>query len=533
MLQGQIDAANLQNRVRLLGFRDDVHAVVAAADLFVLPSLAEPFGLVLLEAMALSRPVVATAAGGPLEIVAEPRTGRLVPPADAAALATAMREILADPDAAAATGRAGRLRFERHFTRRNMAEKTLGVYRACRRKEPRVSDDSPRPLRVLLISNTCQSRRKGLPKAEALGRRGDVDLHVLVPDRWFEKSVGWVRAEEPLPGASFAWHCHRVRLPWAGPLQVYLHHYPKLAALLREVRPDVIDVWSEPWGLAARQVVRLRDGLLPRSAVIAETEQNIDKWMPPPFPRWRKTVLRGADYLIGRSGEAVEVCRRHGYGGPARVVPNAVDAELFRPMDRGACRAALEAEVGVALPFVVGYAGRLVEEKGLQDLIEAAAACDREVHVVLVGGGDFEPHLRAAAADPKLAGRAHFLPGRPLEELPALFNAFDLFCLPSRTTPTWKEQFGRVIIEAQACETPVLGTDSGAIAEVIDDGGEIVPERDPAALAAAVEKLRRNPARLHEAGAAGRRRVLTRYTWTRVAQVMADVYAQAVRTKAP
>ena len=136
-LNEQVNAANLQDRVRLLGFREDVLAVIAAADLFVLPSLAEPFGLVLLEAMALSRPVVATAAGGPLEIVAEGRTGRLVPPADAAALATAIRELLADRAAAAATGRAGRLRFERHFTRRHMAERTLEVYRlALERSRP-------------------------------------------------------------------------------------------------------------------------------------------------------------------------------------------------------------------------------------------------------------------------------------------------------------------------------------------------------------------------------------------------------------
>ena len=389
----------------------------------------------------------------------------------------------------------------------------------------------PRPLRVLLISNTCQSRRKGQPKAEALGRLPGVDLHVLVPDRWHEKSVGWVYAEEPEPGASFTWHLDRIRLPWAGPFQVYLHAYPKLPALVRELRPDVIDVWSEPWGRVSRQVVRLRDRVLPGSAVIAETEQNLDKWMPPPFPRWRRRVLRGADYLIGRSEEAVRVCRRHGYAGPGGVVPNAVDAELFRPMDRAACRAALEAEVGAKLPFVVGYAGRFVEEKGLLDLIAAVASCGREVHAVFVGGGDFEPQLRAAAADPKVAGRVHFLPGRPLEELPALFNGFDLFCLASRTTPAWKEQFGRVIIEAQACETPVLGTDSGAIAEVVEDAGVVVPERDPAALAAAITALRADPGRLREMGAAGRRRVLARYTWSRVAEVMADLYAQVARTR--
>ncbi len=67
-------------------------------------------------------------------------------------------------------------------------------------------------------------------------------------------------------------------------------------------------------------------------------------------------------------------------------------------------------------------------------------------------------------------------------------NAIDVFVLPSRTTPRWKEQFGRVIIEAQACGTPVIGSDSGAIPEVVGKGGWIVPERDPPGLANALRE---------------------------------------------
>jgi glycosyltransferase involved in cell wall biosynthesis len=80
LLRKQIQDSDLSNTVRLLGFRSDVIALINAADIFVLPSPAEPFGLVLLEAMALSKPVIATRAGGPLEIVVEEETGVLVPP---------------------------------------------------------------------------------------------------------------------------------------------------------------------------------------------------------------------------------------------------------------------------------------------------------------------------------------------------------------------------------------------------------------------------------------------------------------------
>jgi glycosyltransferase involved in cell wall biosynthesis len=128
-LQSQIDRMGLQTSVRLLGFRADVMSIMRAGDVFVLPSLAEPFGLVLLEAMSLGRAAVATAAGGPLEIVSAGETGLLVPPATPAALASAMIELLRDRDRARAMGTAGRRRFEEKFTAERMAQATAGVYR--------------------------------------------------------------------------------------------------------------------------------------------------------------------------------------------------------------------------------------------------------------------------------------------------------------------------------------------------------------------------------------------------------------------
>ena len=89
-LAAQIRTAGLEQAVRLLGFRSDALALMQAADVFVLPSLAEPFGLAILEAMALARPVIATCAGGPLEIVEDGATGLLVPPANPEALAQAI-----------------------------------------------------------------------------------------------------------------------------------------------------------------------------------------------------------------------------------------------------------------------------------------------------------------------------------------------------------------------------------------------------------------------------------------------------------
>jgi glycosyltransferase involved in cell wall biosynthesis len=128
-LSRQIEALSLWDNVRLLGFRADATSLIHAADCFVLPSLAEPFGLVLLEAMSLGKPVIATRAGGCVEIVDDHDTGLLVGPSDPAAMAVAIEQIIQAPPAAIAMGERGRERFLSLFTDHRMATSTADVYR--------------------------------------------------------------------------------------------------------------------------------------------------------------------------------------------------------------------------------------------------------------------------------------------------------------------------------------------------------------------------------------------------------------------
>jgi glycosyltransferase involved in cell wall biosynthesis len=122
----------LQERVTMLGQTDDVPSVMQALDLLVLPSREpEPFGRVVVEAMACGKPVVATARGGPLEIVVPERTGLLVMPDAPAALAGAIERLASDPDGARAMGRAGQRRVEEHFTAERTAWRVADVYRSC------------------------------------------------------------------------------------------------------------------------------------------------------------------------------------------------------------------------------------------------------------------------------------------------------------------------------------------------------------------------------------------------------------------
>lgn len=119
-LRGELEARcrtlGMESRVRFTGWREDVRDILALCDVFALPSLGEHFGRVLIEAMAMAKPVVATDAGGVPEIVLHGETGLLVPPADPRAFVQAVLALLQDPVRRAGFGQAARQRAERHFS---------------------------------------------------------------------------------------------------------------------------------------------------------------------------------------------------------------------------------------------------------------------------------------------------------------------------------------------------------------------------------------------------------------------------------
>jgi glycosyltransferase involved in cell wall biosynthesis len=119
----------LADNVKLLGHRRDVARLMAAADVFAMPSIGEPFGLVYLEAMAMELPVVALASGGAPEVIRHGSTGLLSAPGDLDALADNLSTLLSDPPGRARMGRNGRLRVEAGFTSERMAADVAAIYR--------------------------------------------------------------------------------------------------------------------------------------------------------------------------------------------------------------------------------------------------------------------------------------------------------------------------------------------------------------------------------------------------------------------
>lgn len=378
-------------------------------------------------------------------------------------------------------------------------------------------------MKVLLVSHTCVSRTAGQPKAHCLAAYPDIDLSVLVPDRM--KTYGqWQNAELPEHTAAFEFAVGRTR--WRSVRGLwYLQHYANALPGLLAAKPDVVDIWEEPWSLACAQTIFLAKRLCPNAKIIVETEQNIFKRLPAPFKQLQAYSLRYADFVVARSLEAEAVARQKGYAGPTAVVPNAVDCTLFHPLPetgKAAQRAALG--WGAADDFVIGYVGRLVPEKGLADAVHALALLPPAAKLVLVGEGPFRPALEELIRSQHLDAQVHFTGSLPLSALPNAMNAMDCLVLPSRTTATWKEQFGRVLIEAGACALPVVGSDSGAIPEVIGPAGLTFHEGDPKALAACLRALMNDPPQRADYGRVGQSRAHALYSWQQVAAQMRILY---------
>lgn len=348
-------------------------------------------------------------------------------------------------------------------------------------------------------------------KVATLARR--VDTTLVMPRRWGAQLDEPALAHEP----------RTVKLPALFHGHNHFHLYRGLARALDRERPDLVHADEEPYSAVTGQIAALCAAR--RIPFVFFGWQNLHKRLPPPFGALRRGVFARAAGGIGGTERAAEVLRRAGYRGPLAVIPQmGVDPERYRP-DPEARR---EARDRLAIPGdapVVGFLGRLVREKGVHLLLEAAAGLP-DVRVVVIGGGPEENPLRAHADGLGMSARVRFAGAIPSPLVPSSLVALDVLALPSLRTRGWAEQFGRALIEAMACGVPVVGADSGEIAEVIGDAGVVFPEGSVPALRDALARLLDDRAERERLARVGRERVLARFTQAAVVDRTLAFYAE-------
>jgi glycosyltransferase involved in cell wall biosynthesis len=298
------------------------------------------------------------------------------------------------------------------------------------------------------------------------------DLELVVPDRWRHEYAPDGFAPQPLPELADRFRPLRVVLAGRPQRHLYL---ARPGTLLRRLRPDAVLLEEELFSVSALQWGRAaaRAGI----PFAVQAEENLDRPLPLPARLIRRWVLRHAAAAFSRSETAGALARRHGARGIVQLAPHGVPP--WPPVE--------SARNGV---FTVGFAGRLLPEKGIRDLVAATRSLDGRVRLLVAGDGPLRAEVEATAGL-----QVDVVTGLDHAQMPALYAQMDVLVLPSRTTPRWAEQFGRVLAEALWCGVPVVGSDSGEIPWVIETtgGGRVFPEGDEQALARVLRELRDRP----------------------------------------
>lgn len=343
-------------------------------------------------------------------------------------------------------------------------------------------------------------------KLEEIARHEDIDLLALTPGTWRDE-----RGRLPLERVYTTGYTLET-LPVLLNGSYHLHIYRGLRDRMAAFAPDIVHIDEEPYNAAAWQVFRAARYC--RAKTLFFSWQNILRTYPPPFRWGERWLMRGVDHVIAGTQSAADVWRAKGYTGPLAVIPQfGTDPHLFTPASTRPNR-----------PFTIGFVGRLVEEKGVHVLLDAVAGLPGDWRLRIFGGGPERKNLSRQADALKISDRVEFVGQVPSPQMPDHYRGLDALAVPSLTRPNWKEQFGRVLTEAMATGVPVIGSDSGAIPDVIGEAGLVVPEGDVAALTRALTALQHDSVLRKHYGWMGRERVLDHFTHAQVAADTVAVY---------
>lgn len=306
-----------------------------------------------------------------------------------------------------------------------------------------------------------------------------------------------------------------------------------LISLLKNFKPDIIQVEQGSKALTYSEFIFFNQLLGLKAKNVFFTWWNLPYQLKFPVSLLETYNLKYTDGIVVGNQDGADILREHGYNGPIKVMPQlGVDEQLFKPHPEPE----LKAELGIKNDeFVVGFVGRFVEEKGLLTLAKALAGLkDYAWKWLLLGRGELRSQLLELSTTLDFKDRLILVESVPHDQVQRYINLMNTLVLPSETTykfktltaAGWKEQFGHVLIEAMACQVPVIGSDSGEIPYVIKEAGLVFPEGNIEALQQCLRQLMEQPELAKSLGHKGYERTITHYTNTALAQESLAFYQQ-------
>ncbi|RAM51559.1 MAG: glycosyltransferase family 4 protein [Hapalosiphonaceae cyanobacterium JJU2] len=367
--------------------------------------------------------------------------------------------------------------------------------------------------RVLFISHTyVVGVNQG--KLNAIAQTGKVEVGLLTPSNW--KALEWNRfLEVEKPYAKIKIYTAPVLFTGRGGAHIYAPW--QIWKVVNDFQPDLVQVEEEVFSLCAFELA-VWSRITGKPLVVFGWE-NMERTLPRPRQWVRQFVLNTAQLILPGNQDGANLLRQWGYTGLMEVMPQmGVDTSLFSPQ---------LSKRDTNQEFCIGFLGRLVPEKGI-DTIFAAARLLKErglkYQIVLCGSGYYEESLKKEAQKQQIADLVFWQGSVRHEQAPEEISKFHVLVLPSRTTDTWKEQFGHVLIEAMAMGVPVVGSSSGEIPNVIGRDDLVFPEGDPQALAAILERMIQEPSWWQDVGCYCITRVAQNYTHERIAERLISLW---------
>jgi glycosyltransferase involved in cell wall biosynthesis len=336
------------------------------------------------------------------------------------------------------------------------------------------------------------------------------DVTLVIPASWPERG-----AQASLSAENF----RIIEVPVERAGDVNRHAYrnrEELHRLIDELKPDILDLHEEPVSVAARQGLAAAPSELP---VVMYTAQNVDKRYPPPFSLYERRAHRRVAALYPCSRQAASVARGKGFAGLIDVIPLGYDPQLFHEGEQS-----LDDD-----ELVLALFGRFLPEKGVRDAVQVLARVNsiRPARLLLAGSGPEERPARELAAVLGVADRLQVELWRPASELAELYRRAHVVLVPSVATPTWVEQFGRVIVEAHASGAVVAGYASGSIPEVAGEAAVLADPGNATQLAERVVTVLGDLDEYARLRARGLALCRTR-TWAHVAERQAELYRRVI-----
>jgi glycosyltransferase involved in cell wall biosynthesis len=296
--------------------------------------------------------------------------------------------------------------------------------------------------------------------------------------------------------------------------------YRRLPRILRRIQPDIVHVFAEPTQWMLLQFLATSRLFAPRAVRLFNYFTNI---LDRPDRKDRRVkqaaVFRLAHGVSVGSEGAAKVVRDLGFRGECWTqTAFGVDERTWTPS------VARDEDH----PLTIGFLGALTSFKGVDVLIEAVSSLGGDWRLLIGGGGPERGRLERLAAESAPTGRVSFLGMIARRDAPGFMKKLDVLVLPTRTLPSVAEQFGFVLVEAMLSGVAVIGSDSGAIPEVVGDAGLIFPQGDAQALAEHLRSLQEDAARCRDLAARGRERALRLYSATALATEAYNLYSELV-----